>query len=71
VFGSSGGSTAQEDAASYSGSHDIRESVGVAVFRMDHKGSNLTGIIRSQGIITGEIQKRIESDTKDILNRWI
>jgi hypothetical protein len=71
VFASSGGSTAQEDAASYSGSHDIRESVGVAVFGLDHKGSDLTGIIRSQGIITGEIQKRIESDTKDILNRWI
>jgi hypothetical protein len=71
VFASSGGSTAQEDAAGYSGNRDIRESVGVAVFGMDHKGSRLTGIIRSQGIITGEIQKRIESDTKDILNRWI
>ena len=71
VFASSGGNTALEDAASYSGNHDIRESAGMAVFGLDHKGSLLTGIIRSQGIITGEIQKRIENDTKDILNRWI
>ena len=71
VFASSGGSTAQEDAASYCQKYDIRESVGVALFSLNHKGSELTGIIRSQGIITGETQKRIESDTKDILNRWI
>jgi hypothetical protein len=71
VFASSGGSTAQEDAASYNRNYDIRESVGVALFSVDHKGSELTGIIRSKGIITGETQKRIENDTKDILNRWI
>lgn len=71
VFASSGGNTAQDDAARYCRKYDIRESVGVALFSMKHKGSELTGIIRSQGIITGEIQKRIESDTKDILNRWI
>ena len=71
VFASSGSDTAQEDAAKYCRRYDIRESVGVALFSMSHKGSELTGIIRSQGIITGEIQKRIESDTKDILNRWI
>jgi hypothetical protein len=71
VFASSGGATAQEDAASYSRHAEIRESVGVALFGLNHSGSELTGIIRSKGIITGEIQKRIESDTKDILNRWI
>ena len=71
VFASSGGNTAQEDAASFCRKYDIRESVGVALFSLNHKGSELTGIIRSQGIITGEIQKLIESDTKDILNRWI
>ena len=71
VFASSGSDTAQDDAAGYCRKYDIRESVGVALFSMSHKGSELTGIIRSQGIITGEIQKRIESDTKDILNRWI
>jgi hypothetical protein len=71
VFASSGSDTAQDDAAKYCRKYDIRESVGVALFSMSHKGSELTGIIRSTGIITGEIQKRIESDTKDILNRWI
>jgi hypothetical protein len=43
----------------------------VTLFSVNHKGSDLTGIIRSQGIITGETQIRIENDTKDILNRWI
>jgi len=71
VFASSGGATAQEDAARFSRHAEIRESVGVALFSTNHSGSELTGIIRSKGIITGEIQKRIESDTKDILNRWI
>lgn len=71
VFASSGGETAQEDAAAFSRHAEIRESVGVALFGITHSGSELTGIIRSKGIITGEIQKRIESDTKDILNRWI
>jgi hypothetical protein len=71
VFASSGGETAQEDAAGFSRHAEIRESVGVALFGITHSGSDLTGIIRSKGIITGEIQKRIERDTKDILNRWI
>jgi len=71
VFASSGSDTAQDDAAKYCRKYDIRESAGVALFSMSHKGSELTGIIRSTGIITGEIQKHIESDTKDILNRWI
>jgi hypothetical protein len=71
VFASSGGSTAQEDAARYYRNADIKESAGVALFSLNHKGSELTGIIRSQSIITGEIQKRIENDTKDILNKWI
>jgi hypothetical protein len=71
IFASSGGDTAQEDDASYSRTSEIRESAGVALFCLDHKGSELTGIIRSPRIITGETQKRIERDTKDILNRWI
>jgi hypothetical protein len=71
LFASSGSDSAQDDAARYCRKYDIRESVGVALFSISHKNSELTGIIRSKGIITGEIQKRIESDTKDILNRWI
>jgi hypothetical protein len=71
VLAASGGSTTQEDAASYSRLNIGGEPEGVTLFVLNHKGSELTGIIRSQGIITGEVQKRIESDTKDILNRWI
>jgi hypothetical protein len=71
VLASSGSSTAQEDAASYSRNYDVEEPEGVTLFGLNHKGSELTGIIRSQGIITVETQIRIEKDTKDILNRWI
>jgi hypothetical protein len=71
VFASSGGGTAQEDAASYSRSDDVSEPAGITLFSVNHKDSKLTGIIRSQSIITEETQKRIENDTKDILNRWI
>lgn len=71
VFASSGGSTAQEDAARYGRNYDGNVPDGVTRFSMNHKGSELTGIIRSGGIITGDTQKRIENDTKDILYRWI
>ncbi len=71
VFASSGGSTAQEDAAIYSGRYDGNELEGMARFSLNHKGSELTGIVRSQEVITGETQKCIERDTRDILNKWI
>lgn len=71
VFASSGGSTAQEDAAIYSWKYDGKEPAGMALFSLNHKGSKLMGIVRSQEIITGEKQKCIESDTKDILTKWI
>lgn len=71
VFASSGSTTAQEDAANYSGKYTGKASGGVVLFSLNHKGSELTGIIRSRGIIPGETQDRIENDTKDILNKWI
>jgi hypothetical protein len=71
VLASSGSSTAQEDAASYSRNHGGGAPEGMILFSVNHKGSALKGIIRSQGIITGETQIRIENDTKDLLNRWI
>jgi hypothetical protein len=71
VFASSGGSTAQEDAAIYSRKYDGDEPEGIALFSLNHKGSELRGIIRSQKVITRETQKCIEHDTKDILNKWI
>jgi hypothetical protein len=71
VFASSGSSTAQEDAAGFCRNSDGTEPKGVILFSMNHKGSELTGIIRSEGIITEKTKKGIENDTKDILNRWI
>ncbi len=71
VFASSGGSTAQEDAARYNQKHNVSNVEGVSLFSLDHKGSELTGIIRPHGIITREVLKHIENDTQDILNRWI
>lgn len=71
VFASSGGSKAQEDAARYNQKDNVSNPEGVALFSLDHKGSELTGIIRPQGVITRETLKRIENDTQDILNRWI
>jgi len=71
VFASSGGSKAQEDAARYNRKNNVSNPEGVALFGLDYKGSDLTGIIRPQGIITRETLKHIEEDTQDILNRWI
>jgi len=71
VFASSGGTTAQEDAASYSGKYTGETPVNVVLFTLNHKGSELTGIIRTREIITAEMQTPIEDDTKDILDKWI
>ncbi len=71
VFASSGGSTAQEDAAIYSRKYNGKEPAGMVLFSLDHKGSDLVGIVRSTDSITGVTQKCIESDIKKILNKWI
>jgi hypothetical protein len=71
VFASSGGSTAQEDAAAFSGRETVPGERGVTLFGLDHKGSELTVIVRSAAEIPDEIQSRMENDTKDILNKWI
>ena len=71
ILASSGGTTAQEDAALFNQKNGSESPEGLVLFSLNHKGSDLTGIIRSGGIIAGDLQERIESDTKDILNRWI
>jgi hypothetical protein len=73
IFTSSGGSTAQTDAATYGGKNRGKHEpeAGVVLFCLNHKGSDLTGIIRTHGTFTDETRERIESDTKDILNKWI
>jgi len=71
VFATSGGATAQDDAAGYSGKYTRKMPGNMVLFSLNHKGSELTGIIRTRGTITGETQNRIENDTKDILDKWI
>ncbi len=71
VLASSIGDTAAEDAARYGRNYDGTVPEGVTLFSLTHKGSELTGIIRSEHNRTGGFQKRIENDTKDILNKWI
>ena len=74
VFASSGGGSAQTDAARYGElfvNDPLAETPGVLLFGFTHKGSNLVGIIRTNLQIPEEISRRIEEDTKDILNRWI
>ncbi len=74
VFASSGGESAQTDAARYGElfvNDPLAETPGVVLFGFTHKGSNLVGIIRTNLQIPGEISRMIEDDTKDILNWWI
>jgi hypothetical protein len=74
VFASSGGESAQTDAARYGElfvNDPLAETPGVALFGFNHKGSNLVGIIRTNLEIPEEISRMIEEDTKDILNWWI
>ncbi len=71
VFASSGSETARVDAARYSRQSAGNSPAGMTLIGLKHKGSELTGIIRSSGSISPEIQKHIEHDSKDILNWWI
>ena len=74
VFASSGGESAQRDAARYGElfvNDPLAETPGVILFGFAHKGSDLVGIIRTDLQVPEEISRMIEEDTKDILNRWI
>jgi hypothetical protein len=74
IFATHGGDTAIEDAVRYNRKifQKTRTApAGITLFYLDFKHSELTGIIRAAGGMSGETKKRIEEDTKDILNRWI
>jgi len=74
VFVSSGGDTAPADAAKYSEifcNDPLSETPGVVLFGLNHKGSDLVGIIRTPAEVTQSTLQKMENDTKDILNRWI
>jgi hypothetical protein len=74
LFASSGGATALADAAMFSEKFckgDITGTPGITLFRIDHAGSSLIGIIRSEKPVTEQLTSKIGADTKDILNWWI
>ena len=74
IFGSSGGDTAQTDAARYSEmfkNDPLIEIPGVVLFGLTHKGSELIGIVRAKTQPTREIIQQIAADTKVILNWWV
>jgi hypothetical protein len=74
VFASSGGESAQEDAAHFGGQYRANPDAiipGVTLFGFTHKGSDLIGIIRTSLPIPADVRRMIEQDTQEILNWWI
>ena len=74
VLGSSGGDTAQNDAAVYSEqfrNNPLAETPGVILFGLNHKGSELIGIIRTRTSVSDKKLQRIAAETKNILDKWI
>lgn len=71
VFATSGSSTALEDAALYSGKNNGNKPPDMTLLDLNHKGSELTGIVRSQENITMETKECIERDIQGILTKWI
>jgi hypothetical protein len=74
LFGSSGGTSPQVDAATYSEifkNEPLTGTPGVVLFGLSHKGSELVGIVRAKTPLTEKIVQQIEADTKVILNCWI
>lgn len=74
VVVSGGGRSAPEDAARFGRTRsEVRDEKipGIALFTVTHKGSDLTGIIRSNLPIPENNRRMIERDTQDILTRWI
>lgn len=74
VFASSGGESAQEDAAHYGGQYGADPDAiipGVTLFGFTHKGSDLIGIVRTSLRIPADVRRMIEQDTQEILNWWI
>ena len=74
VFASGGGDDSQADAAQYSeifNNDPLSETPGAVLTGIEHKGSTLVLIIRTQLPVPDDIRMSIENDTKDILNWWI
>jgi hypothetical protein len=74
VFASSGGTDPASDAATYTEivTHDpLFETPGVTIFRLEHKGSALIGIIKTKKMMSEDTKREITTDTKAILEWWV
>ena len=74
IFSTSGNPTATEDAAEYGGMappEGAQVATGVTLFTLVHRGTSLTGIIRSDRPLKTDVVRSIGKDTQEILNRWI
>ncbi|MDD1693274.1 MAG: hypothetical protein LUQ71_00970, partial [Methanoregula sp.] len=63
VFASGGGDSAQDDAAQYGGQYGTAPDAttpGIILFGITHKGSDLTGIIRTNLQVPADIRRMIE-----------
>jgi hypothetical protein len=74
VFASSGGDDANINAATYTTmakQDPLTKATAVIIPGLNHKGSDLIGIIRTQNPLEEEILMNITKDTQTILNWWV
>lgn len=74
IFGSTSGDAARNDAAIYSEQfkkNPLTETPGIILFGLNHKGSELIGIIRTNIPLPESTILQIGADTKVILNHWV
>jgi hypothetical protein len=74
VFASSAGRDVEADAAKFSqirGRESPPDDPDVTLFELNHKGSHLIGIIRTENELPQNWKKEIGGDTKGILQWWL
>lgn len=74
MLASSSGTDTILEAAKYSeifASDPLTKTPGIVIFGIEHKGSRLVGIIRTETALTGERESGVKKDTQDILNWWL
>lgn len=74
IFAFGGDVDATMDAARYGGvigSDRAKDTAGVTLFTVTCRGSDLTGIVRSDLPLPPGALGMIKDDTQEILNRWI
>ncbi|MEI7857520.1 MAG: hypothetical protein WCH85_08465 [Methanomicrobiales archaeon] len=74
IFESTSGDAARNDAAIYSElfkKNPLAETPGITLFGLNHKGSDLIGIIHTEIPLPQSTRYQIETDLKVILNHWV